>query len=206
MADTAARDELARLGGLADSAIDLAEAAFALADAFESGRDRAPYRRHLETLAAEVAAYAARPPGDDQGALALRAEAFREVLAKRYGYGREADFGEAVVEDADLMRVIDRRRGLPICVGILVLDVCQRLGWRAVPIDFPGRFLVRLEVGAARALLDAWGGGRTVGTPELRALLKSLSGADAELLPSTTARWTSARCCCGSSTTSRPGC
>ena len=42
---------------------------------------------------------------------------------------------------------------------------------------------MRLDHGAGRAILDPFHGGRTLGTGELRALLKSVAGQDAELTP-----------------------
>ena len=50
-------------------------------------------------------------------------------------------------------------------------------------IDFPGRFLVRLEDRDERMILDLYEDGRVMNPPELRVMLKSMAGAKAELQP-----------------------
>ncbi|MBC8157864.1 MAG: transglutaminase family protein [Rhodospirillales bacterium] len=174
------RKKLSALGALADDEIDLAEAALLLACA---GRPRAnlePYRRHLEKIAVEVGAYAdsARGPGD----LADQVEALSHVFARRYGYGCEEETFEDL-EAANLMRVIDSRRGLPVALGILHLHVAHTLGWNMVGLDFPSRFLIRMEQDGVRAVLDPADGCRILEPADLRAILKQAEGMDAELTP-----------------------
>jgi len=50
-------------------------------------------------------------------------------------------------------------------------------------IDFPGHFLLRLQANGKRRMIDPFHGGITLGPAELRELLKSFSGLDAELEP-----------------------
>lgn len=174
------RAHLARLGGLADDDIDLAEAALALAALERPHASREPYRRHLVKLAAEVGAYAhaARLEGDVRG----RAEALAHIAGRRYGYGCDAETYDDL-DAADLMRTIDNRRGLPVVLGILYIDVARRLGWTMSGVDFPSRFLVRLEHDGRRLILDPADGGAVLDPTALRALLKTVAGNDAELAP-----------------------
>ena len=119
-------------------------------------------------------------------------EALVEVLARRYGYGgNDAVFDD--LEAADLTRVIDRRRGLPVALGILYLHVCEEVGWPLVGIDFPGRFLMRLGDGAGRLMVDPFDDLQVLAAPDLRALLKAVSGPDAELTPDRMAEMTGRR-------------
>ena len=174
-----ARTYLIGLGGLPDDEINLAEAALVLASIDRPRAALEPYRRHLERLVADVRAYV----GDGEAALELRAEALAQVLTKRYGYVVDEAI-EDVVEGANLMHVIDARRGLAVGVGILYLHVAATLGWAIEGLDFPTRFPVRLEHLGIRAIVDPAAGARIVGAADLRGLLKALVGNHAELDPS----------------------
>lgn len=161
-----------------DDAIDLAEGALALAALERPQVSLDPYRRHLVQLAEEVYAYV----GADDGAVEARHEALVQVIAKRYGYvGTERDFED--LDAANLTRVIDARHGLPIAIGILYIDVARRLKWGADGVDFPGRFLVRLDGAGERAVIDPFEGGRSLDAADLRTLLKAVLGLDAEMSP-----------------------
>lgn len=167
-------------GRQADEDIDIGAAALALASLRRPATPLAPYQRHLDKLTEDVAAYVAGTK--DAPSLALRHEALVQVIHRRHGYGgTEESFDD--VEAANLMRVIDRRAGLPVALGILYLHVAAKLGWPASGIDFPGRFVLRLETGEGRIIFDAFEGGREVSAPELRHLLKQMVGPDAELAP-----------------------
>ena len=171
---------LARLATLPDRQVDVTDSALLLASL---GRPRASierYQRHLGKLAGEVRAYVGTD-GADAG-LDLYAEALVQVIAKRYGY-RGEDEDEDEPECATLTRVIDNRQGTPAALGIVYLHVARSLGWPATGIDFPTRFLVRLEHGAAGLILDPAAGGRSLAAQDLRDLLKAATGNDAELTP-----------------------
>ncbi|MSO76970.1 MAG: tetratricopeptide repeat protein [Alphaproteobacteria bacterium] len=167
---------LRRAGDLADPAIDVGEAALAFA-AFERPRvGLARYRDHLETLAAEVRAVA----GDDT--LDGRVRALNAVLVDQNGYrGDTLTYDD--LQNANLMRVIDRRKGLPVALGILYIATAQRLGWPLAGVNFPGHFLVRLDHGGGSALLDPFNGGKPCEATTLRQLLKTTVGDEAELSP-----------------------
>jgi len=174
------RDDLARLGGLADDDIDLAEAALTLAAIDRPRVPLGPYRRHLAKLAEEVGAHAAaaRLAEDVRG----RAEALAHVIGRRYGYCCDPETYDDP-EAASLTRTIDNRRGLPVALGVLYLHVARRLGWTMAGLDFPRRFLVRLEHDGRRLILDPADGGAALDPTALRALLKTVAGNDAELTP-----------------------
>ncbi|MEM7653259.1 MAG: tetratricopeptide repeat protein, partial [Pseudomonadota bacterium] len=80
-----------------------------------------------------------------------------------------------------LIRVIDRRKGLPVALGILYIHTAQTQGWNVCGINFPGHFLLRLDWGGERCLLDPFTGKLLNDASDLRALLKAGLGADAEL-------------------------
>lgn len=176
--DAETRDRLAAIGDTPDDAFPLFEAALWLARARRPDLNPAPYRRHLDRLTEEVRAHAdeARPSTE-----AMR-EALVQVLARRYGYGgNEAAFED--LDAADIARVVDRRIGLPVALGILYIEVCARLGWPLSGIDFPGRFVVRLGAGPDTRLIDLFDGPRDLDAPALRGVLKAVAGPQAELEP-----------------------
>ena len=162
---------------MADDEIDLADTALVLASADRPRVSLEPYRRHLARLVDNVGTYA-----EDGARINSRAEALSQVIARRYGYGGDDDFDD-LGESANLTRVIDRRSGLPVSLGIIYIHVARAQGWPISGIDFPGRFLVRLQEGGRRAILDPFDGGRVMKPEDLRCLLKILVGNDAELDP-----------------------
>jgi regulator of sirC expression with transglutaminase-like and TPR domain len=86
-------------------------------------------------------------------------------------------------QNANLMRVIDRRKGLPVALGILYLHAARAQGWDAAGLSFPGHFLVRLERGPVRVIVDPFNGGREMAAEDMRGVLKTVAGAEAELRP-----------------------
>ena len=181
MSDTRPEAEaiLRRLAGPAEGEgpLAIAEGALALA---ALDRPRVPferYRAHLETLAADLRAAAA-------GAVDLdaRIAALAETIYLRHGYaGDETTYDD--LQNANLMRVIDRRKGLPVALAILCLHAGRAAGWSMAGLGFPGHFLIRLDHEGERAILDPFHGCLRQGPGELRALLKAMAGEDAELRP-----------------------
>ncbi len=173
---------LRALGASDGRVLPIAEAALALAS-FERPRvDFARYREHLQAIARDVA----RHPGA-AGNLAERAQALNEIILLKYCYsGDELTYDD--LQNANLMRVIDRRKGLPVVLGILFIDAARAQGWDAAGLVFPGHFLIRLSQDAERLILDPFHHGQICGAAELRELLKAVVGPDSELSPQYYAR------------------
>lgn len=169
------REILRRVGGGPDDGIDLAEAALALAALDLPQAPLDDYRRHLAGLAREVAEACG-----DQAGLEERCAALNRTIHARYGYeGDSATYDD--LQNANLMRVIDRRKGLPIALGILYMHAARNRGWDIVGLSFPGHFLLRLDCAGERAILDPFHRGQVRDAGEMRALLKAMQGAEAEL-------------------------
>jgi regulator of sirC expression with transglutaminase-like and TPR domain len=114
--------------------------------------------------------------------LAGRVDTLRDVILGKYGYeGDTLTYDD--LQNANLMRVIDRRKGLPVALGILFLHAARAQGWDAAGLAFPGHFLVRLEHEGERAILDPFNAGRVLDAAALRDLLKATAGNQAELDP-----------------------
>jgi regulator of sirC expression with transglutaminase-like and TPR domain len=169
---------LEAIGDQADETIDLGEAALLLAALEMPDADLAPYRRHLAQLASDLADIA--PAGPET--LETQAEALQSVMVAQHGYlGDAANYDD--IANANLIRVIDRRRGLPVALGILYLHAARAQGWRSFGINFPGHFLVTIESEDERVILDPFEQGAAVDVAELRRMLQRALGVDAALEP-----------------------
>ena len=174
------RARLTEIGGAEDGAIDLFESALVLAAADRPGTRLEPYRRHMEGIISEVRTYVGGT--EPFVSLGLRIEGLVQVIIKRYGYGGTQE----VFDDLDavnVMRVIDSRSGMPIVIGILFMQTARTLGWDICGLDFPSRFLVRLEAGGERRILDPFAGGTVVEPRDMRNMFKTIAGNHVELRP-----------------------
>ena len=168
---------LRELGGSGERVLPIAEAALALAS-FERPRVAFKrYRDHLRLLARDVG----RHPGA-AGDLAARTRALNEIILLKNGYsGDKLSYDD--LQNANLMRVVDRRKGLPVALGILYIHAARAQGWDIAGLAFPGHFLVGLADGAERVIVDPFHDGQICGAAELRELLKAGAGPDSELSP-----------------------
>lgn len=185
--EVSAEAALDAVGKLPDGELDLAGAAIQLARIGAPGRDWRAAQDHLSQLAREAAVL---PPERE---LAERANLLRELLAGRYGYAGDDETYEDAA-NANLIQVIERRRGLPVALGILWLHCARVAGWDAHGVDFPGHFLVALtrtrnphgmgeRRDARQLVIDPFAGGTMLGASELRALARQVEGPDAVLRP-----------------------
>ncbi|PKR59180.1 SirB1 family protein [Thalassospira lohafexi] len=170
-----------------------------------NARDIAPYLARLDDLADQVrsdlAALLAKSGHDtvasakvapDNNTLAPETLAqasieqivstLQSVIPTRHGFQGDAENYDDM-ENADLMKVMDRKRGLPVALAMLYIHVARRCDFTITGIDFPGHFLLRLQSNGKRRMIDPFHGGIALGPAELRELLKSFSGLDAELEP-----------------------
>jgi regulator of sirC expression with transglutaminase-like and TPR domain len=173
---------LSAFGTLSDNEFGLSELALILAGTERPGIDATVYERHLEKLTDDVASYAGKDADSEVGGIQLRIEALQQIIAKRHGYGGSDDAYEDF-ECANLMRVIDRRDGLPTLLGIIYIHVARALGWTIDGLDFPPRFLIRMEFFGKRRILDPFDGGRLLEPFDLRCLYKAVSGPHVEIMP-----------------------
>ncbi len=152
-----------------DREIDLAGTALALAVLEVPSVAIEDCSEHVERLAEESAALA--EPGQDPLA------APQSVLHDTYGYrGDTATYDD--LENANLALVIERRKGLPVALGILYLHALRACGCAAEGLNFPEHFLIRLDHEGDRRIVDPFDGGSVRSAPELRALLKASAGAE----------------------------
>jgi regulator of sirC expression with transglutaminase-like and TPR domain len=171
------RAALEAIGQLPDGEIDLADAALQLARVDQPDADWLSARAHVSELARAAASLAAGRVDDD---LAKRAGALAGLLAGRYGYMGDTDTYDS---PANAIQVIDRRRGLPVALGIIWLHCARAAGWDAHGLDFPGHFLIALPGGGTQMVLDPFAGGLPMDARSMRRLVKRTEGPQAELRP-----------------------
>jgi len=70
-------------------------------------------------------------------------------------------------ENADILAVAERRKGLPVALGIYYLHIGRQCGLNVQGVDFPGHFLLRIETDEGPLALDPFSEGRVVLPSEL---------------------------------------
>jgi regulator of sirC expression with transglutaminase-like and TPR domain len=161
---------ITHLGLLDDETIELDTAALELAALDHPGVDLAPYRERLDQLSREIAA-----SGIDARTAPAQAELLSRILFEEHGFrGDTTDYDDPA--NADLIAVLDRRRGIPVSLSILYVAAARRTGWSAHALNTPGHVLVRIGPETASALVDPFNGGRLVDADGLSALLSGVFG------------------------------
>ncbi|NQD96077.1 tetratricopeptide repeat protein, partial [Pseudomonas sp. CrR25] len=116
----------------------------------------------------------------DAGLPSLPAQELAQPLLRRLS---ELDFhedeGSPLLPQAALLhKVLQRRRGQPLTLALIALELARRLGIPLQGVNFPGHFLLRVP--GADHLLDPCSG-RRLYTRDCRELLLRQLGAHAEL-------------------------
>ena len=151
-----------------------------------SGRDDA---LHLDEACLVVSAHA--QPGLDVGpalgALDRMAEGIDSFAAWHARLFAEAGFtGDAedyhAVENSLLDRVLERRRGMPITLAVVGMEVARRAGVPMVGIGMPGHFLVRHTEDPAW-FVDAFAGGELLDAAGCEALFRKIADPGAPFRP-----------------------
>lgn len=146
-------DYLRRLGESGEGPYDIALAALVLGSLDHSDLALEPFESHLAEMA-EQARLASR--------LAVRAEdgarGLTELLAGRYGYdGDRLAYDDP--QNANLISVIERRRGMPVALGILYIHAARAAGFEASGLNTPGHFLLQIGLKGSAILMDPFNGG-----------------------------------------------
>ncbi|OGT80479.1 MAG: hypothetical protein A3H91_14230 [Gammaproteobacteria bacterium RIFCSPLOWO2_02_FULL_61_13] len=74
-----------------------------------------------------------------------------------------------------LNEVLKRRRGIPITLSVLYMEVGRRLGLPVHGISFPGHFLVKVEVDGVERVIDPFSGGAVLDHAELERRLEHVT-------------------------------
>jgi regulator of sirC expression with transglutaminase-like and TPR domain len=153
-----------------DEEINLARAAFLVAREEYPQLPEERYLGHLDLLAEE-----ARDRLDDETAHLLVLQELLDFLYNRHGFrgNREAYYDP---RNSFLNDVLDRKLGIPLTLGIVVLEAGWRLGLPLEGVNFPGHFLVRFKGDAMDLLIDPYDQGALRFQDEAQELLDRVYG------------------------------
>lgn len=166
------RERLGALGTCDDEEINLGHAALWLAALDRPQVGLARYESHLAELSDAL--------GGTANTLAAKTDALQNLVTGQGYAGDDQTYDDE--QNANLIRVIDRRKGLPVSLAILLIHTAETVDWRVVGLSFPYHFLVRLDHDNERVVIDPFNAGAALTTPKMRDLLKSFDD-DADLRP-----------------------
>lgn len=171
-----ARRRFAELVERPAGAIDLAHAALLVAAEERPGTDVDGYRARLLELGLRARARVAASPHDPVGA--LNGFVFDESNFR----GNQENYYDP--RNSLLSCVVDDRRGIPITLSVVYMELGRRAGLEVEGVGLPGHFVVRVRasVGGAEvtALVDPFNQ-RVVGEDDCQQLLDTLYGGQVAL-------------------------
>ena len=157
--------------------IDLAGAALLIAAEEYPQVTPEPYLRRLDELAER-----ARDRLWDATAPIMMLQEVNRVMFEEEGFqGNRTEYYDP--RNSFLNDVIDRRRGIPITLSIIYLELGWRLDLPLHGVNFPGHFLVRYAGEAVQLLLDPFQNGMIRFEDEAQALLDHVYGGSVRMQP-----------------------
>lgn len=159
-----ATQSLLDLLGRRPSTIELDRAAIEIARIEYPNIDDRACIEELDRYAFEIAGRA-RDLSDAQNFL----ETANEYLFGTLGFqGNEEDYYNP--DNSCLNRVLETKRGIPITLSLIYIEVARRLSKPVSGVGLPGHFLVRYDEENFSALIDPFHGGRSVDVAQCRIL------------------------------------
>ncbi|HVP09490.1 MAG TPA: tetratricopeptide repeat protein [Burkholderiales bacterium] len=149
-----------------DADIDLARACLQIAEDAYPGLDVDGYLGEIERFARRLRARIPVGAGAEDRVIALN-----EFLFADLGFSGNAD-DYYDPRNSYLNEVIDRRRGIPITLSVLYIEIGRRIELPLRGVSFPGHFLVRLPMRGGTLVLDPFSGGAPQSADELRERLR----------------------------------
>ena len=135
-----------------DRQFSLLEAAIAIAHDDEPALDVQGVLSQIDTLAAALKQRIAADAGAMQTLRYLNRYFFQEL-----GFaGNVNDYYDP--HNSYLQRVLTMRRGIPITLALLYIEIAQQIGLDAHPVSFPGHFLVKLKMPQGEVIIDPFTG------------------------------------------------
>lgn len=143
-----------------DEDLPLLEAAASLAQDEEPGLDVQQVLEDVDRMLKRVRSRLGQE-ADDLTRLAV----LNQVFFKELGFGLNANDYYAP-ENSYLQEVLRTRRGIPISLAVIWLELAQGLGLRADGVSFPGHFLVKVALEAGLVVIDP-ANGQSLGVDSL---------------------------------------
>ena len=110
--------------------------------------------------------------GDEKNPYRIIA-ALNTVLFKELGFqGNRSEYYDP--KNSFLNEVIIRKKGIPISLSVIYMEVARRVGLSLAGVGFPGHFLVKYEDGDVEILIDVFNGGEIRTREDLDRMLQQL--------------------------------
>lgn len=169
-----ARRRFARLLAQPDAAVELAHAALLVAAEERPGLDVEHYRARLYELGLTARERLARD-AESNPVVALNKFIFEEL-----GFaGNQTDYYDP--RNSLLSDVLDRRRGIPITLSVVYMEIGRRAGVSVEGIGLPGHFIVRAQGTQGEAMLVDPFNGKIVDAEDCQERLDAIYGGQAPL-------------------------
>ncbi|HET6373166.1 MAG TPA: transglutaminase-like domain-containing protein, partial [Candidatus Polarisedimenticolia bacterium] len=179
MTTSEARSSFLELAARPDDEIDLAVAALLIAKEEYPEMVVAEYVSRLGGLADQLRPRLSGLQGNPFAMIdALNGYLFREVGFR----GNQEEYFDA--RNSFLNDVLDRKRGIPITLSLVYMEVARRLEFPLEGVGFPGHFLVRHRDAGREILIDPFHAGEILLPDDCRRRLKAAHGADVPLTAS----------------------
>lgn len=171
-ANESALAQFEKLARLTDDELDLARAALLIAKGRDASVDVERYVSELEFLAATLGKRLA----PDANA-SLRIGALNQFLFQEMGFGpNRQDYYDP--RNSFLNEVIDRRKGIPITLSLVYMEIGRRIGLPLRGVSFPGHFLVKCRLNQGMVVLDPYAGGASPSMADLQKRLRDARGGE----------------------------
>lgn len=176
-----ALDFIKSAGRAEDCPLNLFLGSLAFAKLFHVEAVVTDYLEHMEEMVHKLhTLYSENVTRSDEESLELQHHCLVQVMKDEFMYdGDHEDYNNPL--NADMMSVIDRRRGLPVALGILYLHLAREMEWDVYGLNFPGHFLFALNHDGRTLFIDPFRDGRIVEAADMRQILKAIGGQQAEL-------------------------
>jgi regulator of sirC expression with transglutaminase-like and TPR domain len=158
---------------VASPEVNLFEAALLISRLIDPTEDVGPATELVERLARRVRDRQAGEPSE---------RALRRVLFDEEGFIGDGESYDDP-ENSSVSRVLARRRGMPITLSLIVMEVGRRAGMRLTGVGLPGHFVVGGSDLPAGRYLDAFDGGKLCDRDDLARRVGAIFGAPVELPP-----------------------
>lgn len=154
--------------GGADEAINLAEAALLIAAEEYRDLDIPAYLARLDDMAATLKRRLRADISQADTIMALNRFLFDEL-----GFcGSAADYYDP--RNSFLNEVLDRKRGIPISLALVYIEIGRRLGLPLQGVSFPAHFLVKCPLREGTVVLDPYAKGVSLSLDDIRRRIKAL--------------------------------
>jgi regulator of sirC expression with transglutaminase-like and TPR domain len=164
-------ERLAKITEVSEQDLNLAEAALLIAMDEYPGLDVEAYLRQLDELATGVQRMLPAQAGLEDTLITLN-----QYLFVEQGFtGDTEDYDDP--RNSFLNEVLDRKRGIPITLSIIYMEVGRRLGLPLMGVSFPGHFLVKFSTREGEVVLDPFSGGSLMSKEDLEQMLEETYGA-----------------------------